>query len=199
MKLRTGKKCIPGLFCVENFTLFVIIVLLMIIVYMYISYTRVIPKSASGNSDKPNIIIVTPSAGSSVPNDALSNPYYPPLKSELPVFSDGIPINIRTRPANADYTQIGILTKSSSGDGENVILPLFGKRSDVSRSKYQYYTMSNTGFVNTKLPVYKNNRSCTSEQGCDEIYSGEFVFVDGYDSEFNAKVYETNLLRYIPV
>jgi hypothetical protein len=41
--------------------------------------------------------------------------------------------------------------------------------------------MSNTGVVNTKLPV-KNNRICTSEQGCDEIYSGDSVFVDGYDS-----------------
>jgi hypothetical protein len=65
------------------------------------------------------------------------------------VFSSGVPINIQTRPANADYTQIGILTKSATGDGENIILPLFGKRSDVSRSKYQYYTMSNTGVVNT--------------------------------------------------
>jgi hypothetical protein len=49
-----------------------------------------------------------------------------------------------------------------------------------------------------QTPVYKNNRICTSEQGCDEIYSGDSVFVDGYDSTFNAKVYETNLLRYIP-
>lgn len=199
MKLKPGRKCIPGLFCIENFTLFVIIVLLMIIVYMYVSYSRRNGGSASGgNAERPSVIVVNTPATPSVPNDALSNPYHPPLKSELPVFSSGVPINIQTRPANADYTQVGILTKSATGDGENIILPLFGKRSDVSRSKYQYYTMSNTGVVNTKLPVYKNNRICTSEQGCDEIYSGDSVFVDGYDSTFNVKVYETNLLRYIP-
>jgi hypothetical protein len=39
-----------------------------------------------------------------------------------------------------------------------------------------------TSVVNTKLPVYKNNRICTSEQGCDEIYSGDSVFVDGCHS-----------------
>jgi hypothetical protein len=98
-------------------------------------------------------------------------------------------------PANADYTQIGILTKSATGDGENIILPLFGKRSDVSRSKYQYYTMSNTG-VNTKLRSTRTTGSVPASR-CDEIYSGDSVFVDGYDSTFNAKVYETNL-RYIP-
>jgi hypothetical protein len=166
---------------------------------MYVSYTRKNVNSGSGgNGEKQNIIIISPPATQSVPNDALSNPYYPPLKSELPVFTDGIPINIRTRPANADYTQMGILTKSAASSGENVILPLFGKKSDINRSKFQYYTMSNTGMVNTKLPVYKNNRSCTSEQGCDEVYSGDSVFVDGYDDTFSAKVYETNLLRYIP-
>jgi hypothetical protein len=109
------------------------------------------------------------------------------------VFSSGVPINIQTRPANADYTQIGILTKSATGDGENIILPLFGKRSDVSRSKYQYYTMSNTGVVNTKLPVYKNNRICTSEQGATR-YTQDGV--RGHDANVQCEGYETNLLRH---
>jgi hypothetical protein len=98
MKLRTGKKCIPGLFCVENFTLFVIIVLL-IIVYMYVSYSRrngvcVWRKRKRRQTERDSR---EHPAAPSVPN-ALSNPYYPPLKSELPVFSSGVPINIQTRP-----------------------------------------------------------------------------------------------------
>lgn len=193
MKPKFGKKCIPGLFCIENFTLFVIIILFMIIIYMYISYNR----RTNSNSNTPSIIIVNPSS-SSGSSDILSNPYYPPLKNEMPIFSERVPINVKTRPSNEDYSQMGILTKSSNDGGENVILPLFGKRSDISRSKYQYYTMSNTGVVNTKLPIYKNNKSYTSEQGSDELYSGDSVFVDGYDSNFNIKVYETGLLRYLP-
>jgi hypothetical protein len=52
MKLRTGKKCIPGLFCVENFTLFVIIVLLMIIVYMYVYRIPAATGFASGGQKR---------------------------------------------------------------------------------------------------------------------------------------------------
>jgi hypothetical protein len=52
MKPRTGKKCIPGLFCVENFTLFVIIVLLMIIVYMYVYRIPAATGFASGGQKR---------------------------------------------------------------------------------------------------------------------------------------------------
>jgi hypothetical protein len=45
--------------------------------------------------------------------------------------------------------------------------------------------MSNTGVVNTKLPVYKNNRICTSEQVRRDIL--KTVFVDTTPT-FNAKV-----------
>jgi hypothetical protein len=69
------------------------------------------------------------------------------LKSEPPVV--GRSYKHSDAPANGLHTD-RIPTKSATGDGENIILPLFGKRSDVSRSKYQYYTMSNTGVVNTK-------------------------------------------------
>ena len=49
-----------------------------------------------------------------------------------------------------------------------------------------------------KLPVSKGGRSCSSEYGCDEIYNGDNVFVEGYNDAFNATIYENANPRYIP-
>jgi hypothetical protein len=81
--------------------------------------------------------------------NALSNPYYP---APLPALTTARVLVGRSykhpdAPANADYIED---TEIRDGRRREHNLPLFGKRSDVSRSKYQYYTMSNTGVVNTK-------------------------------------------------
>jgi hypothetical protein len=41
----------------------------------------------------------------------------------------------------------------------------------VDRNKMQYYAISNTGTMNTKLPLKNKGRSCTDERGCDEIFT----------------------------
>ena len=77
-----------------------------------------------------------------------------------------------------------------------IILPLFGRH--VDRNKMQYYAISNTGSMNTKLPVKKNGRSCTEERGCDELFSGDDIFVEGYKASFKSTIYEnSNNFAYI--
>jgi len=131
-----------------------------------------------------------------------------------------LPVNVETRGIRSDYNQVGILTKSSGGSGnfskrkmfsddipddgwegsENrLILPLMGRRSLTGRDKWQYYTMSNTGVVNTKLPVRVRGRNCASEYGCDEIMDGDMVYVQGYNHGFQATIYENATFSYIPV
>jgi hypothetical protein len=66
------------------------------------------------------------------------------------------------------------------------------------RSKMQYYTISNTGNMNTKLPISVNGKSCTGEYGCDEISNGDVVYVEGYKDTFQATIYENGLFSYIP-
>ncbi len=125
-------------------------------------------------------------------NDPMQSEYAPPLKIE----SYGLPINIKTRGYEGNYSQLGILTRES---GENMILPLMGRRSTSGRDKHQYYTMTNTaGNINTKLPVSVKGRSCTSEMGCDEIYNNDAVYVEGYNDTFRATIYENALYSYIP-
>lgn len=116
----------------------------------------------------------------------------------------GAPINMRTRGYNQEYSQIGILTRERKDRTEdtsfrdNMILPLFGRRAVNGRDKYQYYSMSNTGSVNTKLPVKIRGKSCVGEYGCDELMNGDTAYVEGYNDSFNATVYENNTFSYIP-
>ena len=112
--------------------------------------------------------------------------------------SKGIPVNIETRPTNSQYQQIGILTQNKSNGSDNLILPLMGRRTQAGRDKWQFYTTSNTGHLSSKLPISIKGKSCTSEYGCDDIFNGDNVYVEGYNDIFNVTKYENDTLRYIP-
>lgn len=234
-----GKKCIPGLFCVENMTLFVLILILLLLIYFYYKYFvgyvyhlafndahKILKQSQSASPIPAPSFLVSSSAipsysppiehdlrGLSSRNgDPLSDPYTPPLSSDtslLPLARlvqqvknvPGLPINMSTNSSPGEYRQLGILTKNGGGYGGNpLILPLMGRNLRNGRDKWNYYTMSNTlgSSLNTKLPVSVNGKSCTGEYGCDNISNGDTVYVEGYNDTFQATIYESGLLSYIP-
>lgn len=140
-----------------------------------------------------------------------NDPYAPPLKPNLsflqslqtsqPLISQSPAnaINIQTRGYETDFTQIGFLTKKGIIENEPKILPLMGRKTSNARDKYQYYTISNSGNVNTKLPIRKDGRNCVDEYGCNEIFNNDTVYVEGYNDTFKATVFENSTFRYIPV
>jgi hypothetical protein len=107
-----------------------------------------------------------------------------------------VPINIPTQGCLADtcrdtpYRQIGIL--SLNGD----VLPLMGRPLIMNRDKWQFYTIGVNGI---KLPINIQGRNCTSEYGCDNVSSGDYMNVEGYDKDYKVTVYENNAPRYLPV
>jgi hypothetical protein len=109
-----------------------------------------------------------------------------------PPVRDGVEVNIETRGFAQEYTQLGILTRV----GSDLILPLMGRR--FMPDRWQYYTMSNTGNLNTKLPMTFKGRSCSGEYGCEEMVSGDTVFVDGYNDTLRVTLYERSKFNYIP-
>lgn len=197
-----GKKCIPGMFCVENMTLFLVVVIGIMVLYLYYVYFM---KNTVAEKREYNPTIIL--ANSTYPPSALLNdPYIPPLKQDaimkptgdvrgmIPI--PGVPVNVKTNSANLPYNQVGILTTKSNG---TMILPLMGRNLWNGRDKWQYYTMSNTaGALNTKLPISVNGRSCTGEYGCDSISNGDTVYVEGYNDTFRATIYENSMLQYLP-
>jgi hypothetical protein len=153
-------------------------------------------------------------AGGRTVGDPLTNPYVPPIRCDAgslttPTIAVLSPhattshgaiaaINVPTQSYNTQYAQVGILTRhGSNGD----ILPLMGRRSPNSRDKWQYYSVAGGGAggnLQTKLPVKVKGRSCSGEYGCDEIYGGDSVYVEGYQDEFVATIYESGLFSYLP-
>lgn len=201
------KKCIPGIICIENTTLFFIIISILILLYLL--YYRVNPSL--------NKIVINHNNNSRIPqpnyirpDDVLLNPYTPPLRDEryfnempmpIPMPMGRIPINIPTNRGfiDADYRQVGLITpvsKEKHSDKEK-ILPLMGKPLFSNRDKWNYYTMSDQN-NSIKLPILRKGRSCTSENGCDSLYSGDVIFVEGYKEGFKVTLYDNDTIRYLP-
>jgi hypothetical protein len=202
-------KCPPGVFCIENMTLvFIIIVILLVVIgMMYLSNSKKLNKVEYVKSmDLPSENVNTglfPRASysfSNVDNDVLLNPYEGPTRDNrlfpnLNIFSSRIPINIPTQSFDTNYRQIGILTRI--GGNKEMILPLMGRPLITNRDKWNFYTMSDKNSM-IKLPIKHKGRKCMTDMGCDDLYTGDVVYVDGYDSDFKVTTYENDMPKYIP-
>ena len=201
-----ARKCPPGVFCIDNITLFILACIAIAVLYMIYKQTKNISSSKTNkvvvverNNNSNNPYFTNPNyLMSSNRGQIYLNPYAPPLKHNpfFPSTQDvrGVPINVPTSHYDFNYRQVGILTRAS---GPETILALFGRPLHSNRNKWQYYTMTDKN-NSIKLPVSKAGKSCTNEYGCDEIYNGDNVFVEGYNDAFNATIYENANPRYIP-
>jgi len=198
------KKCPPGIICIENCTMFILIICLALL--FYIIFYNVFKQ----NVEKKEKIIIQEQPLSLFPSypysnlptpDVLLNPYVPPLRDER-YFIDGvlpgprIPINISTNAVDTNYRQIGILTPIKKENKEK-ILPLMGRPLITRRDLWQYYTMSDSN-NSIKLPIIVNGKSATNEYGVDKIYEGSKVFVEGYNGAFKVTIYDNDVIKYIP-
>ena len=208
------KKCPPGVICIENVTMFFLIIIILIIVYLiYISFIKRENKqkvvvNVEKQNDPSYIISQQPNYPyNNIPvNDVLMNPYVPPLRDEryfipevVPVRRGMVPINVSTNPGAVDtnYRQMGILTPLHKNSKKDKILPLMGRPLLVNRDKWQYYTMSDQN-NSVKLPIIYKGRSCTNEYGCDQLYNGDRGYVEGYNQAFKITIYENDVIKYIP-
>lgn len=209
MKMKGGS-CPPGTFCIENLTLLFLLLVLGVCGYcLYTSFMR----SKGDYTIQPNSIMhhhnnlgphlhslenmknhlmfnVSSSSGydmlrpladpkvsvSSDPKDTLLNPYAPPVHVNQPHA----------------YKQVGYLKNDSHG---HVMFPLFAKPQHLRRDKWYYYTIYN----NIKLPVYSKGRKCSSEHGCDSLYSGDTVTLENLPGNFQVSTYDNETLVYDPM
>lgn len=199
------RRCPPGVICVQNIVfigLFVLLVAVIAVVgWRATTQTR---KTEQSQSSTVGWFDNTPLQGlfprpsysfSNVESDILLNPYSAPLRDDRIITNDvrgGIPINVSTRAVDADYRQIGILTRQN---GQETILPLMGRPLFTDRDKWQFYTMNER---NIKLPLVNKGKSCTNEYGCDNLYNGDTVYVEGINDAFKVTVYDNAVMKYIP-
>jgi hypothetical protein len=94
-----------------------------------------------------------------------------------------VPVNIPTRGSNEPFVQRGMLTRKN---GDDMVLPLMGRPLLANRNKWQYYTVhEKTGM---RLPISSGGRDCDYETGCDELYDGDSVYVQGLDDVFYVRM-----------
>ena len=205
-------QCPPGVICIENFTLFIVLIIGMFVCYFVLSndneYSS--PRIPRRRRERPSMMDDTRESVrevglfpkysySNVENDVLLNPYEPPLRDDR-VFNVsgrgtvGVPINVSTQAVDTTYRQVGILTRMN---GQEMILPLMGKPLFSNRDKWNFYTMSDKNNM-IKLPITHKGKSCTNEYGCDNIYNGDTVYVEGYNDAFKATIYDNQVMKYIP-
>ena len=208
------KKCPPGVICIENFTtLFICIIVFIVGYFIYVSNKQTNHENNHNNSNSNSNtreIILQPN----IPynnlnltnrNDVLLDPYDAPYKDErylVPKISlipaGAVPINVSTSVSAVDtnYRQVGIITPLN-GTSTNNILPLMGRPLFTSRQKWQYYTISNQ-HNNVKLPISVKGRSALTDYGVDEVFSGDTIYVEGYNDAFKVTIYENDTIKYLP-
>lgn len=109
------------------------------------------------------------------PFDVFSDPYKPPERENPYLFG-----------RDYSYQQVGILNSMGS------MLPLFGRPSINSSSKWEYYTMKD----GLKLPISMGGRACNSDTGCPEMLSGNGDAVDVLGlGNMKSFIYDTKQLR----
>jgi len=199
------KTCPPGVICIENVSMFFIIICIMIVFYI-IYFVFIQQKIRINNKPYEQIIIKEQQNrggmffAPDVPGDVLLNPYQPPLRDERYFFNTRgtVPINISTNVGAVDtnYRQMGILTPLN-GKGKDNIIALMGRPLFTNRDKWQYYTISNQ-HNNVKLPVSVKGRSGSNEYGVDKVYNNDNVYVEGLNETYKVTVYDNDTIKYLP-
>jgi hypothetical protein len=214
------RRCPPGVFCIENVTImFICVIFLIVGVILYYGGRPHTPvnrgHSARGCDDKwgcgdapykwgrggvPQGVPQKKGVG----EDVFFDIYKSPLRDDRCMTGGGgdirgaIPINVSTQGCDdAQYRQVGILTRIGGSSNEETILPLMGRPLFSKRDKWNFYTLNDKNNM-IKLPVKINGKSGTSEYGCDNVYNGDTIYVEGYNAAFKFTTYENQVMRYLP-
>lgn len=209
------KKCPPGVICVENYSMFFFIICSLILLYLiYLnlgvqnqtSTEKIVIKDTIREKDNNGyngwVSGWLPSwPYTNLPSDPLLNPYAPPLRDEryfVPAIDvrGAVPINVSTNIGAVDtqYRQLGIMTSTNSN---GKVIPLMGRPLFTNRDKWQYYTNSDQ-LNSMRLPVSRNGKSCTNEYGCDKLYNGDTVYVEGINEAYRVTLYDNDTIKYLP-
>ena len=215
------KKCPQGVICVENLTMFFLIIAIILVFYIICSslFKQKIEINNNTNQTEKNVIKENSGYGygfgswfgmpnypyNNLASDVLLDPYAAPLRDErylIPQLNfvppGRVPINISTNIGAVDtsYRQVGILTPSNGTSKDNV-LPLMGRPVFSNRDMWQYYCISNQ-HNNVKLPIRVNGKNASNEYGVNKLFGGDVVYVEGANEPYKTTIYENDVIKYLP-
>jgi hypothetical protein len=208
------KKCPPGVICIENLTMFFVIIAIILVFYVIYSSLFKQKIEINNNTHPTEKIIVKENSGfnswfgmpnfpyNNLASDVLLDPYAAPLRDErymITQLNQGrVPINISTNVGAVDtsYRQVGILTPLKGTSKDNV-LPLMGRPVFSNRDLWQYYCISNQ-HNNVKLPIKVNGKNASNEYGVNKLFGGDVVYVEGANEPYKTTIYENDVIKYLP-
>lgn len=210
------KVCIPGLICVENITLFIVVIFLLWFCYYFFTYiVDNDQRSSSSTAMGDRITInVPPQRTPYDVRDVLLNPYAAPYYDSYNNLSPTVsPITYGGyggfgggfgggggSGGGSNFRQVGILSPKS-GDKEGRILPLLGRPLTNRSNQWNYYTIADQ-HNNVKIPVRigsckdcrgrrRGGKDGLSEYGVGELGGDDTVFLDGVDKDYRVTMYNS--------
>lgn len=171
-------RCPPGVICLENKAIFFGILTVLLLLFLS-KHMLTINNNTTIEQPNPSYI--------EMPQTSIFN--QPPVINQPTLIN--IPTNIGY--TNGSYQQLGLLTATNT---KGSVMALMGRQLFTNRNKWQYYTLSDQQ-NSLRLPISKNGKSCTNEYGCDELYNGDTVYVEGLNDVFTVTKYETNSIPYV--
>ena len=188
-----AKRCPPGVLCIENMTLVIAVVILLVIAYVFYLKHNVRPAHGMQLANNMHSAHGMQLANNMHSAHGMQQANNMQLANNMQPTAKGVPINVPTQSAgqNSTPTQVGILT----GNGE--ILPLIGSQIIASRDTWHFHTKSNQR-SQVMLPISFKGKSCTSEYGCNNLSNGDTVYVEGYNKAFKVTMYDKRGPQYIP-
>ena len=214
---RNNLVCPPGVFCMTNGLLLGIVVVLIGVIFAFYYLRSGVPHM-HGSQMYPSPLGTGPQQMSTIAT-ALSPQMPPPGPTIINVGRGGddrytrapqplrdwmappefpprggiasIPINIPTQGLPESFQSVGMMNVSGK------ILPLYGRRTAGSSDRWNYYTRTDT-YNPVPIPVKYNRRDCMDDTGCNELYSGEQVKLEGTGDEGKVTLYKFDGPKYIP-
>lgn len=190
------KKCLPGMVCLENITILILVVTMAIVCWLiYTNMSRPYDYIEPPQMPMMGQMGGTPIGFADMPMTAFGSG---------PMRGGPWPINVSTRPmalGSGEFADCGVLLPNSDGGD---VLPLMGRQLP-NRQKWQYYCISNQrNGVRLQLYVGGNgngrrgqgNRNAMQDNGVDELNDGDRVTVQG-KGLFRVQMYD-NAAAYLP-
>lgn len=169
----------------KNHTIASLLIMLVVLLLCIIGILVWLLLTNKAKGDKTEKIIVQkecPIAAASATNTDI--PKYPQSNPSYPL-----------RRAANDFQQIGTLTNKD--DAQPVILPLFGRPIASKNDRWEYYTTTDSQHP-LRIPVEFEEKDCSEEIGCREIYNKDTVFIPSYQKTFSVTLYKYKEFTYNP-
>jgi hypothetical protein len=185
-----------GVYISDSLSTIIIIILLVALIFLLYAIFFIKPQSPTIIMPKqtpPQTTVIPIKGGDSrydmAPQplrDWMAPPEFPPRGGIA-----SIPINIPTQGLPESFQSVGMI--NINGDA----LPLYGRRTNASSNRWNYYTRTNT-FNPVPIPLRISKRDCMDQVGCDELMSGDNVNLEGLGQHGKVNMYRFDGPKYIP-